>query len=256
MNEILQSFIQQLRPMTPTYFVIATDKLNTIDKYQYIDLISYLIKNEFNYLDYQSQDYCCEFNDKNCPYNRHHYSTHFLWNRIRIDLFKMMNIHCNSNDFKLIGYNQNFKYDMSFHQRIDDINVDFISYTYGERWKGNHLAAVRACVDGGNAKCNYSAYHKLFRGSHQTCQIENLTDLDNNRRLLLITDSMSIPLVPFLAYYFKSILQIDPREKLSQNVGTSIIDLINSYNYTDCLFFMQCGKFLQVGLDFCKNLQN
>ena len=168
----------------------------------------------------------------------------------------MMNIHCNSNDFKLIGYNQNFKYDMSFHQRIDDINVDFISYTYSERWKGNHLAAVRACVDGGNAKCNYSAYHKLFRGSHQTCQIENLTYLNNNRRLLLITDSMSIPLVPILAYYFKSILQIDPRETLSQNVGTSIIDLINSYNYTDCLFFMQCGKFLQVGLDFCKNLQN
>ena len=56
-----------------------------------------------------------------------------------------------------------------------------------------------------------SPYHQLFRLSHRSCKLVNET-IETNNKIVFNTDSMSIPIIPILANYFREILVIDVRD--------------------------------------------
>ena len=53
-----------------------------------------------------------------------------------------------------------------------------------------------------------SMYHKLCRDTHYSYIIKSHSDSSNNK-LVIFTDSMSAPIIPILAYFFKEIIVID-----------------------------------------------
>ena len=63
----------------------------------------------------------------------------------------------------------------------------------------------------------------LFRLSHSSGLIKNL-DLNENTRLAVNCDSMSIPIIPLLAPFFKEILVVDRRGKDKIQYWKKIID--------------------------------
>jgi hypothetical protein len=65
-------------------------------------------------------------------------------------------------------------------------------------------------IDLNNPWHNWSFYHQLFRFAHRSGIVTNLT-IDNNEKIVFNTDSMSVPVIPILANYYKEILVIDVR---------------------------------------------
>lgn len=65
--------------------------------------------------------------------------------------------------------------------------------------------------------------------AHECGRIKNLT-CKNNYKLALNCDSMSIPLIPILAHYFKEIIVIDKRTTNSTNyINTLLTENITHY---------------------------
>lgn len=142
--------------------------------------------------------------------NEHHITTESCWNKVmpavsnllqlNIDKREFMHVHRTSGDF-----------DISYHDPIHDCHFEYHDLNTGENMYGSsEILRAFDCVD------RYTTdYHRIFRGSHRVCHIRN-SECDRGK-LLLVTDSMLIPLVPILANCFSEILHIDNRSNITFN---------------------------------------
>jgi len=99
------------------------------------------------------------------------------------------------------------------------------------------------------------AYRSMYAGNGRVSEVINKS-LHSGRRLIVDADSMSISLVPLLAFFFDSILALDNRGKRSfkwlytgfkpthwLNIGLSLsyvngkdVGAKSTYHYTDKIF--------------------
>lgn len=140
------------------------------------------------------------------PPNAHHWTTSYVWNNIIPMLAKDYNLVINTDDFTLIDFRNNWG-DLSYHQ--PKIKSDFVYHDMENSiilYGGNEILRVRTDEDG------ISDYHRLYRGAHKVSYIENKS-VQTDRVLLINGDSMTIPVIPILANYFKKIICLDNRSK-------------------------------------------
>ena len=157
--------------------------------------------------------------------NTHHWTTAYVWNKV-LPLI--------DNDFSLgIEYSKYYKVDnktelgdFSYHNYDDDIQYQFINYNTNVILNGNK-DIIRM-----NANENaWSDYHRLYRGAHSISSIEHIHKTIG-RQLVIIGDSMSVPIIPLLAPHFDKIICVDARD------NKKIDNLINWHTVTDvmCMF--------------------
>lgn len=95
--------------------------------------------------------------------------------------------------------NKNIKFTFSKNGNILFKNGDFNCLHYLETDWGDEV------FDGN------TDFHKLFRGSHSCCKVINET-IDNDKKIFITGDSMSIPILPILSCYFKEVVFMDNRD--------------------------------------------
>ena len=153
------------------------------------------------------------------PLNEHHITTASYYNVI-LPFLKLYikDFHFDINDFELVphivelNYNlfdvsylkpkKEFKFSMSKNGQELFTNGDFQSLHYMEDTFGDQLGD------------ELTDYHKLYRGSHCCSRVINET-IDNKLSIFISGDSMSIPMIPILACYFKEVILMDNRDSVS-----------------------------------------
>lgn len=240
-------FIEKTCKLVPTAktraFVLAPDIIHEITKDRHSSEVADLIKFGQKFIDYQSQLFKCEFCTSLIG-NYHHLTTRFCWEFMLRDLVKILDIKdFNPLDFKPV----NFSYkgnDLTFHEKKNDQSVfEFSSFTRGIKTAGSHFRCVRGLTTYVHDMV-YTPYHQLFAGSHQFCLVKNSASA-NGRRLAVMSDSMSIPVIPILAYYFDSILYIDNRYPIHESIKnmTSYTNEISKFNATDFISILQFSRY-------------
>lgn len=174
-----------------------------------------------NYVDLTTinPELCNTFGEK----HSHHYTPKYCYSNILPIICKELNIDFDMDKFyeKKI-YSEKYDNDIALELKNDKNIFIYKSLVDKKEIKGNHFSVVRNIK-----RKNYEPYHDLFRGSHTPCIIKNLTTKET-RRLLLNCDSMLVPIVPVLCYFFKEIVHMDNRT-------TDILyhDLLDSYYPSD-----------------------
>lgn len=180
----------------------------------------YAIKNNSKTLNDASKDIdVIECNDlyygwKN---NDHHWTTKYVWNNFLPRLMKDLELDFKKDDFtEIVHHSSDGKYDLTYHIPKNDAIITFNDYIkhFSKTMK---ISELRASHDE-NLQCEGTIlstdYHRLFRGCHRVCEIIN-DEAVTNRNLILNCDSMSIPIIPILATYYKKILILDNRTRHS-----------------------------------------
>lgn len=165
--------------------------------------------------------------------NEHHWITSYCWEKMIPFLFNLFDLTIDPTQYKFIQNEQN-GFDVSYHDKIDD-NSEY-SYTdivTNEKIVGNHdvLRGIQPKI---TQQANLSGYHLLFSGAHRSCLVTNSNPI-TDKKLFINADSMIIPFVPILAYYFKEIMLLDNRERNWQH--NKINDKIKDFDadYYLCL---------------------
>lgn len=135
------------------------------------------------------------------------------------------NLKFNIDDFEVVPYfTKDYKYNMSYLVPKDKS----LKFTFERNGKllsehGDFSTIMgldmEKCGNGDVA----SEYHKLFRGTHCCCRVINET-IDNENKLFITGDSMTAPIVPILACYYKEVVYMDNRDgKSHKNYFDGII---------------------------------
>lgn len=172
--------------------------------------------------------------------NWHHWTTKYVWNVFLPKLCKDLDIDFNPDDFiKIENKSENGLFDLSYHIPKIDTEVDYENITFNEKrhCKISELRYTHDEAVTGLPVITY--YHRLYLGCHKTSEIIN-ENSKTDRMLILNTDSMSIPLVPILTYYFRKIIVLDNRNKIDyrkklmeyiKNKNTSLVQLMIDFNW-------------------------
>lgn len=151
--------------------------------------------------------------------NEHHITTESYYNVI-LPFLKLYikDFNFDLNDFEIVKHIAFFKksqYDVSYLvpknnymfsmnknsvQIFNNCNFEYLHYFSG---KFND-----------ELQDDVTEYHKVFRGFHSCCKIINET-INNNLKIFVSGDSMSIPLIPILCCYFKEVVFMDNRDGIS-----------------------------------------
>lgn len=140
--------------------------------------------------------------------NNHHYTFSYNYERIFPIITKLLNIDFNKNEYERIELKNNGVF--IYEKKDKSNNFSFTDLNTEETIIDNHYNALRTI----DKSVFDSPYHDVFRGAHRNCLLKNLS-LKNGKRLLLNCDSMMVPFVPLLSYYFEEILHLDNRTKKS-----------------------------------------
>lgn len=76
-----------------------------------------------------------------------------------------------------------------------------------------HLLEDNKMLEGDDSvfrKTTINSYHDVFIGAHKTCQIHNYS-VTNNKYIIINCDSMSVPIIPIIARFYKYCLVLDNR---------------------------------------------
>jgi hypothetical protein len=151
---------------------------------------------------------------KQHPLNKHHVCTSCYIKIVFPFLADLLGFKYNKDDFELKEYiadkmdcsflwpKQDYKWTVSINQEVTAKHEGF---------------ECLINLDGKYPGCKDSAYHKLFCSSHECCKITNDT-LTEGKTLFISGDSYMIPVIPFLACYFKEIVFLDNRSQKVSNV--------------------------------------
>ena len=171
--------------------------------------------------------------------NWHHWTTDYVWNTFIPKLCKELELDFNPDDFiKVNNTDESGKIDLSYHTPKDDVLVNYENITFNEKrnckisqLRYNHTEPVTGLP-------TITFYHRMYLGCHKTSEIIN-ENSKTDRWLILNTDSMSIPVVPILAVYYRRIIVLDNRNKIDyrkrlieyfRNEKTDMIKLMIDFN--------------------------
>lgn len=147
--------------------------------------------------------------------NDHHITTKYVWEHYIEKIFRFMEIPFNRDDFGLVPYyDETGNFDLSYHDPIDKNNTCF-TYFDINMYETHGTFDILRLVEperAGSYKNPLSRYHNLFYGYHSNARIYNHrppTDV----KMLVVCDSMMIPVIPILAYYCKELTVVDNRER-------------------------------------------
>jgi len=189
-----------------------------------------------NYVDYTNMNltYC------DCGWNWHHFDYKGAEKFFKDVICKYENINYEDviNNVELKEFN-GFKYYESknvdlIYKDIAGIVIETTEYkdiTYydnnliDDKYRNKSVILASRNVD------DFTLYHKQFLGSHIECKIVNKNSM-TDKKLLLVTDSMSIPMIPFFISYYREIMYIDSR----LNCKTRDLE------YYDNIFGIACTK--------------
>ena len=179
----------------------TTTKFNFKDK-EVLDLSQYPIEAYMTY-----------------PLNQHHLTTKSHYDIILPLLAeRIKTLPYNKDDFELVPFfAHDGKYDVSYLKpkkdfrfkieskgRILDEHCDFMGLTNINEIHPDNLAL--------DIK---TEYHRIYRASH-CCSVVTNETIDNDNKIFISGDSMDIPLVPVLAFYYKEVVMMDNREGTSR----------------------------------------
>jgi len=144
----------------------------------------------------------------NYKFNEHHWTTYYVWHTFIPRLAADLLLQFNPSDFYRINHVTD-KIDLSYYIPVSDemVAVHDLFYDIATNMKISETAYNK------NYKSYlgcFTDYHKLFICAHRCAHISNKYSM-TQRNLLLNTDSMSIPLMPFLMHNFANILILDNR---------------------------------------------
>ena len=190
---------------------------------------------------------------QNFPKNNHHWTTNYVWKNVFPKIMDIVKIEkFDVADFKYVEnkhiVNGELK-NLSYHKMIAHQEIQYEEFdTNIKKCGGLDILRDKKYVE-------RSYYHSLFIGNHRCCLLTNKT-CNSQRKLLLNTDSMSIPLIPLLICYFNKILVLDNR------TNSCHIDIIKEFNPTDYIalglyrqFLYKTNSNIICGKIFQRNIQ-
>ena len=146
--------------------------------------------------------------------NEHHIKTTYIWEHYMDPIFSFLEIPFDKTQFELHPYyDESGKYDLSFHDPIDKSNTSFTYFDINMYRTAGTFDILRLVeLEKTGFRNPLSRYHNLFYGYHSNARIYNnnpTTDI----KMLVVCDSMMIPIIPVLAYYCKELTVVDNRER-------------------------------------------
>ena len=146
--------------------------------------------------------------------NEHHIKTTYIWEHYMDPIFSFLEIPLDKTQFELHPYyDESGKYDLSFHDPIDKANTSFTYFDINMYKTEGTFDILRLVeLEKSGFRNPISRYHNLFYGYHSNARIYNnnpITDI----KMLVVCDSMMIPIIPVLAYYCKELTVVDNRER-------------------------------------------
>lgn len=166
----------------------------------------------------------------NYKYNEHHWTTNYIWNTFIPRLSNDLSLQFNIKDYKKITHITDGN-DLSYYMPITNETVVVNDMFY----KTTDSIPISDTAYNKNYKSYlgcFTDYHKLFICAHRCAYISNRTSI-TKRNLLLNTDSMSVPVMPFLMHNFTNILILDNRTDYSYSKQ------INDFCKHDNLTYME-----------------
>ena len=155
--------------------------------------------------------------------NCHHITTDSLWNVVWPKFVKDLNIDFNPDDFELVKFEEK-GFDLSYHRYKGDVLIKFIDYDNMDYYITEGTDGIRQ-LDGSAI----SGYHGLYAGAHKVSGVLNQL-AKTDKKLIMFTDSMTIPLIPLLTVYYKSIVVVDYRNEYNFNFDeTKFDDVVTAY---------------------------
>jgi len=163
----------------------------------------------------------------NYQYNEHHWTTNYIWNTFIPRLSNDLSLQFNIKDYKKITHITDGN-DLSYYMPITNETVvvndlfykTTVSLPISDTAYNKNYKSYLGC---------FTDYHKLFICAHRCAHISNKSSI-TKRNLLLNTDSMSVPVMPFLMHNFTNILILDNRTDYSYS--TQINDFCKHDNLT------------------------
>lgn len=159
--------------------------------------------------------------------NEHHWTSTYVWKNIIPMLAKDFSLDIKEDDYNYIEWKTDLG-DFSYHLYKEKQDLTFIDLENNKTLNGD-TSILRVRKD----EPMWSDYHRLYRGAHRvSCILNNSVKTD--RVLLINGDSMTVPIIPILANYFKKIICLDNRSKYDKKYP----NLINWDEITDylCMF--------------------
>lgn len=153
--------------------------------------------------------------------NSHHWTTKYCWETAIPSVFDGLGLAFNPAVFRQVKFMWN-DCDFSYHVPVQDMRFRVEDFVTKSKITGGYdaLRNINLCP---RLQYSYSLYHMLFRLSHSSGLIKNLST-ESNAKLAVNCDSMSIPLIPILAPFFKETLVIDRRKNDNIQYWKKVID--------------------------------
>lgn len=147
--------------------------------------------------------------------NDHHIKTTYIWENYIKKICDICELPFNKNDFNEVKYfSEDGKFNLSYHEPKDKNNTSFkyIDINMFETYGTFDILRLTKLEAEGKYKNPLSRYHNLFYGYHSCARIYNNNPI-TDKKILLVCDSMMIPIIPILAYYCKELTVVDNRER-------------------------------------------
>lgn len=147
--------------------------------------------------------------------NEHHIKTSYIWDNYIELIFKFLDIPFDKHHFTIQHYfDETGNYDLSFHEPINKADTSF-TYLDINMYQTTGTFDILRLVELERTqkfKNPISRYHNLFYGYHSNARIYN-NNAPTDINMLVVCDSMMIPIIPILAYYCKELTVVDNRER-------------------------------------------
>lgn len=159
----------------------------------------------------------------NDPKNSHHWTTNYVYNTVIPLLSNDLQLDINVNQYTYIENNTSIG-DYSYHMHRTPMKLRFHNYD-----DNTILSGTQSILRMTKQEKAWSDYHRLYRGSHSISSVYNYNNT-SNRSLVIVGDSMTVPIIPILINHVKKIICLDARS------GKYIPNLIEWAEITDILF--------------------
>lgn len=155
--------------------------------------------------------------------NAHHWTTEYVWKNVIPKITSDLHLNFNPSDYNFIT-NKTVVGDYSHHDYKGPVNCTYTDHEANQTLTGGY-DVIRM---NSNEPC-WSDYHRLYRGAHRVSSLQNHA-INSDRCLLIVGDSMTVPIIPILYNYFRKVIVLDARSNKVIN------NLIQWNEITDMLY--------------------
>ena len=169
-------------------------------------------------------------------YNKHHFIPRFFYDTVLPILATMLDFPYSKEDFhlneKIIKYengdiidfsfftpiNENFMFSLKYFDIIEKGNGEIAAFLKEKTGGFEILSPVDEVLNANFLERlnggKFGFYHKLFIGAHNCVRVDN-KNLSNGRKIIISTDSHSIPIIPILSCYYETVVALDNRNYIN-----------------------------------------